>query len=322
MGTLLGRMAMNAVVEFPTLSIGKTYTQLELEYDKELKTLFSWMKPHPRPCFTATLLQEVQHVERLLEANQGHINHCGRPEQVSFLVAGSKANGAFNLGGDLSMFIEAILRKDRELLLGYGRLCVENIHRRLTGIGADIPTIALVQGKCFGGGFECALTSEIIVAERSATFSFPEILFNLIPGMGGLVLLKRRVGLKKAEEIIMSGRVYTAEEMYNFGVVDVLAEDTCGVIAVRRHIEQRLKKAVAYRTMFRAKQVCDPISRTQLQEIVELWVDAALDLETRDLRMMSRLLRGQDRMLAAETADIEVEALYSNAPLVAAVGGD
>lgn len=313
---------MNAIVEFPTLSIGKTYTQLELEYDKELKTLFSWMKPHPRPCFTATLLQEVQHVERLLEANQGHINHCGRPEQVAYLVAGSKADGAFNLGGDLNMFIEAILRKDRELLLGYGRLCVENIHRRLTGIGANIPTIALVQGKCFGGGFECALTSEIIVAERCATFSFPEILFNMIPGMGGLLLLKRRVGLKKAEEIIMSGRVFTAAEMYDMGVVDLLAEDACGVTAVRQHIQHRLRKPVAYRTMFQAKQVSDPVSRDQLQDIVELWVDAALELETRDLRMMSRLLRGQDRMISADAEDIGVDTLYSAIPLAVAVGAD
>src|SRR5271165_4924848 len=279
---------MNAIVEFPVLSTVRAYKQLELEYDSELKTLFSWMRPQPRPCFTKTLLEEVQHLEKLLEANQGHLNHEGHTERVSYLVAGSRASGAFNLGGDLGMFIESIMRKDRELLSYYGHLCVENIDRRLTGIGANIPTIALVQGKCFGGGFECALTSEIIVAERCATFSFPEILFNLIPGMGGLLLLKRRIGIRKAEEVIMSGRVFSAKEMYDLGVVDIIAEDGFGLEAVRKHIQLRERKPVAYRTLFQAKQICDPIVKQQLLDIVDLWVNAAMQLETRDLRMMAR----------------------------------
>src|SRR5208283_5449574 len=261
---------MNAIAEFPVLSTVRAYKQLELEYDAELKTLFSWMKPKPRPCFTKTLLEEVQHLEKLLESNQGYINHQGHAERVGYLVAGSRTMGAFNLGGDLGMFIESIMRKDRKLLSYYGHLCVENIDRRLTGIGASIPTIALVQGKCFGGGFECALTSELIVAERCASFSFPEIMFNLIPGMGGLLLLKRRVGLRKAEEIIMSARVYGAKEMYDLGVVDIIAEDGFGLEAVRKHIQQRERKPVAYRTLFQAKQVCEPIAKQQLTSIVDL----------------------------------------------------
>lgn len=313
---------MNAIVEFPVLSTVRAYTQLELEYDPELKTLFSWMKPTPRPCFTKTLLEEVQHLERLLEANQGYLNHQGHPERVAYLVAGSRASGAFNLGGDLGMFIEAIMRKDRELLSYYGHLCVENIDRRLTGIGADIPTIALVQGKCFGGGFECALTSEVIVAERCATFSFPEIMFNLIPGMGGLLLLKRRVGLKKAEEIIMSGRVFSAKEMYDLGVVDIMAEDGFGLEAVRKHIQQRERKSVAYRTLFQAKQICEPITKEQLWGVVDLWLSAALQLETRDLRMMARLLRSQDRMAAERAEESASEELYSPDAMVAAAGAD
>jgi DSF synthase len=313
---------MNAIVEFPTLSTVKTYTQLELEYDSELQTLFSWMKPSPRPCFTATLLEEVQHVEKLLEANAGHLNHKGRPERVAYLVAGSKANGAFNLGGDLGMFIQAIMRQDRELLEYYAHLCIENIYRRLTGIGGHIPTIALVQGKAMGGGFECALTSEIIVAERGASFSFPEIMFNLIPGMGALSLLKRRVGMKKAEEIVMSGRVYGAKELHDIGVVEVLTEDGLGLETVRRLIQQRQKKALAYQTLFQAKQVCDPITKGELLGIVGIWVNAALELQTRDLRMMARLMRGQDRMLTTTHDDVALEEFYSPEPLAAVGGGD
>lgn len=312
---------MNAIVDFPVFSTVRTYKQLELEYDAELRTLFSWMRPEPRPCFTRTLLEEVQDLERMLESNQGYLNHQGHAERVAYLVAGSRATGAFNLGGDLGMFIEAIMRKDCDLLRYYGHLCVENIDRRLTGIGADIPTIALVQGKCFGGGFECALTSEVIVAERCASFSFPEIMFNLIPGMGGLLLLKRRVGLKKAEEIVMSGRVFGAKEMYDLGVVDIIAEDGFGLEAVRKHIQQRERKPIAYRTLFQAKQLCEPITKEQLSSLVELWVNATMQLETRDLRMMARLLRSQDRMVAGASEETGAEALYAPETL-AAVGAD
>jgi DSF synthase len=313
---------MNAIVEFPTLSSLKSYTQLELHYDDELQTLFSWMKPSPRPCFNATLLEEVQHFEKLLEANSGHINHQGRPARVAYLVAGSKAKGAFNLGGDLSMFIEAIENRDHALLSYYGRLCVENIHRRLSGIGGHIPTISLVQGKAFGGGFECALTSEIIVAERSATFSFPEPMFNLIPGMGAISLLRRRVGMARAEEIVMSGQVYTAQELHDLGVVEVVTDDGLGLQTTRALIQQRLKKQIAYRALFQAKQVCDPITREELQGVVDIWVEAALQLQARDLRMMSRLLRGQERFASENEVTFDAEGRENQGPMVAFGGGD
>lgn len=301
---------MNAIVDFPVISTLNSYQQLELEFDPELHTVFSWMKGTPRPCFTAQLLEEVQHFEKLLEANQGHLSHCGRPERVDYLVAGSRTPGVFNLGGDLAMFIEAIMRKDRALLERYGKLCIENIHRRLTGFGAAIPTITLVQGKCLGGGFECALTSDLIVAEKQASFSFPEVLFNLIPGMGGLSLLKRRIGLKKAEEIVMSGQVFSAKEMHDLGVVDILTEEGLGLQTVRTLIAGRQRKAIAWRSLYRAKLACDPVSVGELSEIVDTWVDAALTLETRDLRMMARLLRGQEKMLAVASDELEVQALY------------
>jgi DSF synthase len=313
---------MQTIVEFPMLPAAKVYTQLELQYDLELKTLFSWMKPKQRPCFTATLLEEVQHFEKQIEANAGHINHCGRPERVAYLVAGSKATGAFNLGGDLGMFIQAIMRQDRQILDYYAHLCIDNIYRRLSGLGGNIPTIALVQGKALGGGFECALTSDVIVAERSASFSFPEIMFNLIPGMGALPLLKRRVGFKKAEDIIMSGHIFSAKELHDLGVVEILVEDGLGFETVRCYIRQRQKKSVAYRALFQAKQICDPITKEDLLAVVDLWVDAALQLETRDLRMMALLLRGQDRMVTATNDDADLEGLYEAAPLAAVGGGD
>jgi DSF synthase len=303
---------VNAIVDFPRLSTLHSYDQLELEFDPELQTIFSWMAPRPRPCFTARLLEEVRHFEALLEANQGFFSYRGQSEKVDFLVAASRAPGAYNLGGDLAMFVEAIMRKDRERLLYYAELCIENIYRRYTGFGVDIPTIALVQGKCFGGGFECALTSDVIVAERSATFSFPEVLFNLIPGMGGLTLLGRRIGIRKAEEILMSGRVFDAKEMHELGVVDYLAEDGLGLATTRSLIQHRRKKLLSHRLMFRAKQIAQPLHKQELFEIVKLWVEAALNLEARDLRMMTRLMRSQDKLASTPADEPEIEVYFNN----------
>ena len=86
--------------------------------------------------------------------------------------------------------------------------------------GLPITTISLVQGECLGGGFEAALSSDIVVAERQARFGFPEILFNLFPGMGAYSFLDRRVGRRVTEELLSTGKIYSADDMLALGVVD------------------------------------------------------------------------------------------------------
>ncbi len=302
---------MNAIVDFPTLTTMNTYEQLELEFDRELGTLFSWMRPEPRACFTETLLTDIQMSERLLESHQGHINDEGRPSRVDYVVFGSRVPGVFNLGGDLNEFIEAIMRKDCALLTRYATLCVDNIFRRATGFGSNVTTIALIQGKALGGGFECALASDIIVAEHGSTFSFPEVLFNMFPGMGALSFLARMIGLKKAEDIVNSGAVYTASQMHELGVVDVLVEDGLGLEAVRKLIAQRQRRLNSHRALQLAKKFIQPITYSELKGIVDVWVNAALKLETRDLRMMARLVQAQNKMATTSSEESFVDALYA-----------
>jgi DSF synthase len=312
---------MNAVVDFPTLVAPKNLSQLELEFDAELKTLFSWMKPTPRSCFNPVLLEEIQRCERALELHRGHFHTGGQLERVSTVVFASRTPGVFNLGGDLSMFIAAIMRKDRELLAYYANLCVDNQYRRTTGFGSQITTIALVQGKALGGGFEAALACDVIIAERNATFSFPEVLFNLFPGMGALSFLGRRIGLKKAEDIINSGQVFTAKDMQELGVIDEVVEDGLGLATTRKVIENRQRRQNAYRAMQRAKQYFLPVQLSELKAIVAVWVDAAMQLETRDLRMMARLVRAQDKLLSVPAEEADVESLYAPVAVAAVSNG-
>jgi len=287
---------MNAIVEFPSLADPNLLKQVDVEYDAETSTLYWWMRPAPRPCFNPTLLDESRDFEGRIEQHNGWFLYDGRECRIENAVYGSRTPGIFNLGGDLAMFVQKILSKDRDTLRHYGHLCVDNMYRRVVGYNAQVATYSLVQGKAFGGGFECALASEFLVAEASATFSFPEVLFNMFPGMGALSLLARRIGLRRAEEIIMSGNVYTAREMHDLGVVDEIVADGDGLAATRDLIASRRRKRNAYRAMSEAKREFQPVSHKEMRAVVEIWVDAALALESRDLRMMARLARAQDRI--------------------------
>jgi len=310
---------MNAVAELLPLANPQGLRQIEVEFDEETSTMYWWMKPAPRPCFNAAFLEEVEQFERRLQQHQGWLRYKGHEHKVENAVFGSRLPGVFNLGGDLAMFIQSILRKDRRTLAHYGTLCVDNMYRRLTGFDADIVTYSLVQGKAFGGGFECALASEVLVAEKSATMSFPEVLFNMFPGMGALSLLGRKIGLKKAEEIIMSGQVFTAKQMYEQGVVDELVEDGMGLESVNTLIKLRQRRRNSYRAMSAAKREYQSVSHEEMRAIVNVWVDAAMRLETRDMRMMARLVRAQDKLVNATPEEEAIERLFS--PDLAVVNG-
>lgn len=303
---------MNAVIEFPMLSTINDFSQLDVEFDREIRTVFTWMSPSPRPCFNPVLLDEIRRCEQLLEANEGHINDKGAPERVDFVVFGSRTPGVYNLGGDLSLFMNAIVRRDRTSLSKYAHLCIDNVYRRTTGFGGSVTSIALIQGKAFGGGFESALAADMIIAERSATMSFPEVLFNMFPGMGALSFLSRRIGMSKAEEIVTSGRVYSCAELFELGVVDQMVEDGLGLDAVRQTIRNRQKRMNNHRAVQAAKRFLSPVSEAELRSIVDVWVASAMRLETRDLKMMQRLVRAQDKLMGMSSDDHAVEAHYGD----------
>jgi DSF synthase len=191
-----------------------------------------------------------------------------------------------------------IKARDRTALAHYARLCIDNMYPRTRGFFSPTLTkIVLVQGDALGGGFEAALTSDVIIAEESAQMGLPEILFNLFPGMGAYSLLARRIGMRAAEEFILSGKVLPATELHKMGIVDVLATDGQGETAVRNWIAKNAKRRNGMQAVFNARQYIHPVTREELDGIVGLWVDAALRLTDRDLKMMSRLVRAQSRRL-------------------------
>jgi DSF synthase len=219
-------------------------------------------------------------------------------------VTASRIPGIFNVGGDLALFAMLIKAGDREALAQYAKLCIDNIYPRTQAFFSPTLTkITLVQGDALGGGFECALASDVIVAEESAQMGLPEILFNLFPGMGAYSLLARRASPRIAEELILSGKVLPAARLHEMGIVDVLARDGEGESAVQAWIAKNARRRSGHQAVMRVRQQVNPITREELDAVADTWVDCALRLEDRDLRMMSRVVRAQmERMDAAAAA--------------------
>jgi DSF synthase len=203
----------------------------------------------------------------------------------------------FNLGGDLSLFARCVAEKDAETLRKYARGCIETLYPYIIGYDVPVTTISLVQGDALGGGFEIALAGNVIVAERGAKMGFPEVLFNLIPGMGAYNLLSRRIGMQRTERMLLNGKLYRAEELHDEGVVDLLAEDGRGENAVYEYIVRNEEKRNAREAIHRVRRRLFPVRIEELLDVADIWVDTAMQAGPREIRLMERLARSQGRLL-------------------------
>ena len=268
--------------------------QLDVRWEAATGALWTYMTPVDRPNFNRPMLRDFQR----WQAEIGR-EFADPEEGLKYLVLGSRFPGVFNLGGDLELFASFIDAGDRDALVRYGRDCVAILHNNLRRLELPIVTIALVQGDALGGGFEAALSFNIIVAEKHAKFGLPEIAFGLFPGMGAHSLLSRKIGLARAEELMLSNRLYSAEEMHEMGLVHILAEPGQGEEAVRAYIARNGRRQTSHCGIYQASSLSDPIGLEELNAIVDVWADTALCLSSADLKLMRRLGSAQTRLAAA-----------------------
>ncbi|MEE4331858.1 MAG: crotonase/enoyl-CoA hydratase family protein, partial [Wenzhouxiangella sp.] len=200
------------------------------------------------------------------------------------------------------MFRELVETGNRAGLQLYARRCIDALHANIRHFNRDITTISLVQGDALGGGFETAMSSDVLIAEKGSKLGLPEVLFNLFPGMGAYSLLSRKLNPAQAERFILSGTLYSAEELYDMGIVDVLADPGEGEMAVYDYVKRENRARNGFRAVRGVRALVNPVTYQELLEITELWVEAALRLESRDLRMMERLVARQSQKAESEAA--------------------
>ncbi len=269
------------------------YANLTLDYREAEASIWYAMHAHPRPCFTPALLAEIAAFQHRVEA----LIRAGTLP-VSYLVLHSRVPGVFNLGGDLNLFRQHIEAGDRAGLVAYAKACIDVLYANAVHLHLPVTTISLVQGSALGGGFEAALSSSVLIAEKGSEMGLPEILFNLFPGMGAYSLLSRKLDAHRAEALITAGRLFTAEALFEMGVVDVLAEPGEGEAAVEKYIRLHRRAANGRRAITRVREYLNPLTYEELIDIAEIWVDAALNLTPRDLRLMGKLVGAQNRLKA------------------------
>jgi len=282
------------VVSFDLHDLERNSGTLGVRVDDDLSCLWCTFHHDERPCFTPQLLDEIRRFQIRLKRGLSLAAMSGRMPLRS-VVWTSAAPGIWNLGGDLRLFIELIRAGAAEQLRRYAHACVDVVYHNLCKLDLPLLTVALVQGDALGGGFEAVLTNDVIIAERGSKFGLPEILFNMFPGMGAYSLLCRRLDGTRAQQLILGGRLYDAEELETMGLVDLVVDAGEGEAAVREYLTRNQRRHGVLHALSQVRRRCQPVSYEELIAVTSLWVETALRLDDADLRRMEHLVRAQQR---------------------------
>lgn len=274
----------------------RNFNEIVVRHDRQDKIFWCFMNQKGRPSYTYSLGAEIQEVQDWI-GNNYTMPTATLSDDLRYFVCGSKTPGVYNLGGDLRHFAECIRTRDLAAMRKYAETCVRMQFANSNSFGAPIITMALVQGDALGGGFEHALAFDILVAERSARLGLPEIVFNLFPGMGAYSFLVRRVGRKMAENFILEGKIHTAEELHDMGIVDLLVDDGQGEAAIVDYCQRNHQRFAAERAVYLARRTSQPVELEELLRITHIWAETAMMLSEADVRKMERLADAQERKI-------------------------
>lgn len=220
---------------------------------------------HRPPCneMGAGMLAEV---EKFVEALSAKTSEARAVVVYSSLAAG------FSAGADLRELYQRMQEAPREKWLAGERAFLERVHRAMNALdAAPVPTVAAVHGVVFGGGFELALACDLIIADKTARFCFPELRLGLIPGFGGIPRLKRDVGNALVRDLLLTGRSLNAQKAQAVGLVSQVVGEGEALRVARGTAAQMLKFDAE--TTALAKQFMKPIPHEELKREIEIFCE-------------------------------------------------
>jgi enoyl-CoA hydratase len=188
------------------------------------------------------------------------------------LIIYSDLKSGFCAGADLRELYERSQAMNKAEATKGVREFLVRIHRVLNRIdAAPFTTIAAAHGVIFGGGFELALTCDLIIADKTARFCFPELRLGLIPGFGGIPRLKRDVGNAVVRDLLLTGRSFNATKAQQIGLVSQVVSEGEALRAARETAAQIGK--FDSQTAIAAKQFIKPIPHEELRREIDIFCD-------------------------------------------------
>lgn len=190
------------------------------------------------------------------------------------LIVGSDLAAGFGAGADLRALHRGMVERGRDVTRVRAGVkdFVHRIHAVFSALDrAPLVTVAAVHGVVFGGGFELALTCDVIIAERSARFSFPELRLGLIPGFGGLARLERDAGNAALRDLLFTGRSVRASRAKELGWVSQVVGDGERWNVARSVVAQACK--FDPKVVRQAKGFAKPQVETRLRQERDTFVD-------------------------------------------------
>ena len=284
------------VRSFDPQALNDSFELLEIDFEAEEKLLVCQHSDRENPCYTPALLAEISGLFDRLHRGLSATDRESFP--FRYLVWKSRTPGIWNLGGDLAMFVRLIETGDVEGLRDYAYACIGAVYRNYAKSDLPYLTIAVVQGDALGGGFEAVLSNDIVIAEKQCQFGLPEIMFNMFPGMGAYSILSRRLGAADARAMISSGRLYSAEELHELGLIDMVVPTGAGDAGLRSFLDRNRRRHRGLLSISRVSRRCEAISQAELIDVADIWVENAMGVSSSDLRRMQRLIKAQMRRYA------------------------
>ncbi len=233
----------------------------------------------------------IKMLNNLLEI-KSVIQEAAKLHNIKAIVSYSLNKNVWSYGGDLGYFYECISTSDSRNLKEYAYKCVEMVYQNNCGYETNIPTCSIVNGKAYGGGFESALSSNIVMANANSKFSFPEINFGSFPGMGAFSILTKKMGIFAAKSFIENFKIFDAQELENLNIIDKSLvyekiEETFPLIEAKIDSHNKNKFISNYLRL----------SLDELKTGTDFWVDKMMNLDEYNRNKISRINTLQNKSI-------------------------
>src|SRR6184192_1577430 len=170
-----------------------------------------------------------------------HLDSVENDGSLRGLIIASAKKSIFIAGADLKTLLQQAQSGDMRAFIAKG----QRIFNQLAAL--KIPTIAAIHGACAGGGYEVTLACDYRIAsdDPATRIGLPETTLGLIPAWGGCTRLPRLIGAEKAAEVILNGKLYSAQEALKLGLVDEIAPRDQLIDAARKKLAEGKRKPSA-----------------------------------------------------------------------------